>query len=125
MEWLGNYPVPEEFPFPAYMAEFNRDQYGQIYQITIMKTPIDPSLPQRIVFPVTSIRELPEPYHNVKLLTDHVSPDWLLYLFDNDFSLETPDIFEPWIHWGEKWKEKYQIYIDIVKDSLEKGSRSK
>lgn len=125
MDWLGNYPVPEEFPFPAYMVEFNRDQYGRIYQITIMKTPIDPSLPRRLVFPATSIRELPEPYHNVQLLAAHVPPDWLLYLFDNDFSLDSPDIFEPRIHWGEKWKEKYQQYIDMVADALARDPRSK
>ena len=71
-------------------------------------------------FPVSAIAELPEQYQNVKLLNSNVSPDWLLYLFDNNFSLSNPDIFEPWIHWGSEWRGKYQVYIDIVEDALEK-----
>lgn len=125
LEWLGTFPVPEQYPFPAFMVEFHRDQHRQIYELTIMKTLMDRTLPQRIRFPVTAITELPEPYRNVQMLTARVSPDQLLYLFDNDFTLEKPDVFEPSLLWGESWRERYQVYIDMVAAALAKDPQSK
>ena len=120
LDWLGNYSVPAEYPTPEYQIDFCRDQYHQIYQIRIQKTPIAEGLPRFFTFPVSTIAELPEPYRDVKLLHACVSPDWLLYLFDNDFTLNNPDRFEPWLHWGENWREKFQVYIDMVETALEK-----
>lgn len=125
LEWLGNLPVPEEYPFPSYMAEFHYDQHHQLYEITIMKTLMDTTLPQRISFPVTTVAALPEPYRNVQMLTTCFSPDHLLYLFDNDFTLDKPDIQHPVIHWGPDWRERYQIYIDMVVAALAKDPQSK
>lgn len=127
LEWLGNFPVPEEYPAPEYRLEFNRDQYGKIYQIKIENTPAYTGGWFTKKFPVVSVEELPEEFRNVKLLADCVSPDWLLYLFDNDFSLDKPDVFNPWIHWGENWEEKYQVYIDMVNTAwdADKAKRAK
>lgn len=125
LEWLGNHPVPEKYPFPRFMAEYHFDQHHQLYEIAIMKTILDTTLPQRMRFPVTSIAELPEPYCNAEMLTTRFAPDMLLYLFDNGFTLEKPDIQHPVIHWGPDWREHYQVYIDIVIDALSKDPKSK
>lgn len=114
LQWLGNFPVPERYPVPEYRLEFNRDQYGKIYQIKIENTPACTEGRFSKAFPVSGVEQLPAEFRNVKLLSDCVSPDWLLYLFDNGFSLREPDIFNPWIHWGENWEEQYQVYIDTV-----------
>lgn len=121
LNWLGNYPVPEKYPAPEHQIRFCRDQNNHIYSIRITKTPIADGLPRQISFPVSSIDELPEQYRSVKLLSSNVSPDWLLYLFDNDFSLHNPDIFSPWIHWGNNWRERYQVYIDMVEEAMAKN----
>lgn len=114
LEWLGNYPVPEEYPFPDYRLEFCRDRHGAVYQILITNTPTAQGGFCLLKFPVAAVDDLPEEFRNVKLLSDCVSPDWLLYLFDNGFDLRKPDVFNPWIHWGEHWEEKFQVYIDMV-----------
>lgn len=123
LEWQGHYSVPSEYPTPEYQIDFCRDQLNQIYGIKISKTPIVSGLPRFFVFPVGSINELPEPYKNVKLLHSRVSLDWLLYLFDNDFSLSNPDVFEPKIYWGDSWAENYQVYIDMVNKSINEKTK--
>lgn len=127
LEWLGNFPVPDKYPVPEYYLEFNRDRYGKVYQVKVVNTPACTQGRFSKAFPVAKVEDLPEEFRNVKLLADHVSPDWLLYLFDNGFSLREPDIFNPWIHWGENWKEKYQIYIDMVNTAwdADKAKRNK
>lgn len=119
LSWIGHFPVPREYPAPEYQISFCRDQQNHVYCINIMKTPIATGLPRIFTFPVSTIAELPEQYQTVKLLNSHVSPDWLLYLFDNEFSLSNPDVFEPWIYWGDTWREKYQIYLDMVHNAME------
>lgn len=114
LDWLGNYPVPEKYPVPEYQIDFCRDQYDNIYCIKISKTPVSCGLPRFFTFPVCTIHALPDQYKDVKLLSPRISPDWLLYLFDNDFSLDNPDVFEPHIHWGADWRERYQVYIDMI-----------
>lgn len=114
LQWLGNFPVPEKYPVPEYRLEFCRDRQGKAYQIKIENTPARTEGRFSQAFPVSGVEELPEEFRKVKLLSDCVSPDWLLYLFDNGFSLREPDIFCPWIHWGENWEEQYQVYIDTV-----------
>lgn len=123
MEWCGNYSVPSEYPTPEYQIHFCRDQHNRIYAIKISKTPVVSGLPRFFVFPASSINELPEPYNNVKMLLSRVSLDWLLYLFDNDFSLSNPDVFEPKIHWGDSWAENYQVYIDMVNNSINEKTK--
>ena len=123
LQWLGNFPVPKEYPFPGYSITFCRNQNRQIYCITLNKTPVLPGLPRFVNFPVTRVEQLPEEFRNVNLLHDCVSPDWLLYLFDNGFSLKNPDIFYPLIHWGDNWENRYQVYIDMVESALEKDRR--
>jgi len=119
LQWLGNFPVPEKYPVPEYRLEFCRDRHGDVYQINIENTPARKEGRFWGKFPVSSIDELPEEFRNVKLLSDCVSPDWLLYLFDNGFDLRKPDIFNPRKHWGENWEETYQIYIDMVDTAWE------
>lgn len=122
LDWLGNFPVPEQYPVPEYQISFCRDQYNHIYSIKISKTPAVSGLPRFYTFPVCSVHELPEQYREVKMLHSHVSTDWLLYLFDNDFSLNNPDIFEPQLYWGTHWRDRYQIYIDIIEKCLKANS---
>ena len=118
LSWLGNYSIPEKYPFPEYGVEFCRNQHKKIYRIYLHRTPLTSDLPRFFRFEVCSIAQLPEKFQNVELLHSFFSPDWLLYLFDNGFSLEEPDILEPWIHWGENWRERYQIYLDMVHEAV-------
>ena len=92
-----------------------------MYQINVSCTPARTEGRFSKTFPVSTVAQLPEEFRNVKLLSDCVSPDGLLYLFDNDFDLHKLDIFNPWIHWGDNWEEKYQIYIDMVDTAWDAG----
>lgn len=118
LSWLGNYPVPRQYPFPKYSVEFSFDKKGSTYAIDLLLNPGIDDLPHLLSFSVSSIEELPEEYRHINLLNSRFSADWLLYLFDNEFSLATPHITYPKFLWGENWRDKYQIYIDIVENAI-------
>ena len=124
LEWLGNYNVPEKYPFPEYAISFCPNQSGIAF-IQIYTTIFASGFPQSFTFKVNSIMELPEQYRNVNLLHTSVSPDKLLYLFDNDFTPLCPKIFYPVFYWGDEWRNRYQVYIDIVADALGRDPKSK
>ena len=125
LDWLGNFPVPEEYPFQELSIEFHaRD--SKVFAIFIRQRIGPDPCSHYSDTSIKTVSVLPEEYHNVKRLAHRVSPDWLLYLFDNDFSLHKVDVFYPWVYWGECWENRYQIYIDMVENALkEDKGRSK
>ena len=118
LEFLGNYSVPAAYPFPESQIEF-REKQGKVFGFRIEQRNDSNIYRYYSDTAVTTVSVLPEQYRNVKRLAHYVSPDWLLYLFDNDFSLHKVDIFFPWIHWGDNWEESYQVYIDMVEHAME------
>ena len=108
-ELIGNYPVPEKYPFPDYMVSFSSySSSGKVFNIRVMGT--NWGLGNRYSYDVSSMEELPMQYRNIKLLNACVSPSWLLYLFDIDFDLTKLEKFWP----GPNVEERLQPYTDIV-----------
>lgn len=124
LEWLGNLPVPEEYPFPELSIEFCEKQ-SKIFGFKIEQRNASNVYKHYSDTAITTVSVLPEEYHNVKRLAHYVSPDWLLYLFDNDFSLHKVDVFYPWIYWGECWEDRYQIYIDMVENAMKEDQNKR
>lgn len=113
-EWLGNFPVPEEYPFPEFMVFMMPDtRPGKVGFIDVIRT--DGSMRCAKTYDANYMHELPEEYRTTTLLNGCVSPDWLLYLFDVDFSLETPEKFWP----GSD--ERVDLYKEIINDALRKA----
>lgn len=124
LNWIGNYPVPEKYPFPEKQIEFLFNLNG-IYGFRIEERDSASCFMHYSDTIVTTIDVLPEQYRDVKRLAHCVSPDWLLYLFDNNFSLHNLDVFRPWLHWGDNWQEKYHVYVDMVSNAVEKDRVSR
>lgn len=116
--WLGNYPVPMQYPFPKYSVQFWFEKNGSTYAVDLLLNPGISDLPHRLSFSVNGVDELPTEYRQLNLLNSRYSLDWLLYLFDNDYSLSVPHIQYPIFIWGENWRDKYQVYIDIVEAAI-------
>lgn len=113
-QWLGNFPVPEEYPFPEFMVFMMPDtRPGKVGFIDVMRT--NGTMQDSHTFRANYMHELPEPYRNITLLNGSVSPDWLLYLFDVDYSLETPEK-----HWPGS-DERLQPYKERVNAALRKA----
>ena len=107
---LGNYPVPSEYPFPKYQIHFNiNDKTKQVNGIHVMNSDGTRGVWQW--FYVNCMKDLPKEYRGCTLLNDHVTPNWLLYLFDNDFNLQQPERFSV----GTNPEATLQKYTDIVK----------
>lgn len=123
--FLENIPVPEDYPFPDYSITFNRNQHYERYSITLLATRTAKCKERYLVFNVSSVDELPEELRNIKLVNATVSPDWLLYLFDNGYSLQNPDVFDPVYYWGKDWELLYQKYIDMVDEAQSKDPLKK
>lgn len=91
-EHLGNYPVPEQYPFPEYMLRascYNDDHQVDVIYIREISTGNEDK------YCVSSINELPEPYRDADMLNAHFTPDWLMYLFDTNFDLDHLGWFAP------------------------------
>ena len=116
---IGNYPVPEEYPFPDFRLKFWMNQNQEIISIWITPNGNHPIVGSNIMhFPVSSMCELPEEYRNLKLLSSVVTPDWLLYLFDYNFNLSDLRRYYPEVVLGEKWKDKLSEYRKMVDSAL-------
>lgn len=112
---LGNYPIPNQYPFPDYMLAFHPGGSDKIGAIAV-----DPTSPQSFRgewFRVSHINELPHQYQEITLINSYISPAWLLYLFDINFTLEKLESFFP-CEVGENPKIKLQKYSNIVDKAL-------
>lgn len=112
---LGTYVVPDSYPFPEFQVSFFTDDEGNVFLMDIMRT--NGTMDDWTYFYASHMEELPEPYRSITVLNHHVTPNWLLYLFDSNFNLSEPKNFFPGIP-GENFADKVQIYTDIVERYL-------
>lgn len=87
-EYLGNYPVPDEYPFPDYMLGL----YPGGVITVLASSQASPAYVNDPCFRghwfnVSRVQDLPSQFRDIKLLNNRVSPAKLLYLFDIGFSL--------------------------------------
>lgn len=117
-QMLGNFPVPDEYPFPDYMLALHPGGKRKIGAIAVDSTSStsQPSIAGQW-FRVSRIQDLPPQFQNINLLNSRLSPSWLLYLFDIGFTLYDLDSFFPGGP-GENGNAKLQKYTDIVNDVL-------
>ena len=107
--FLDNYNVPNEYPFPKYQIRFRIDREKQkVYRIHVMNS--DDNWDVWQWYDVSSIKELPQEYQNITLINGVLTPNWLLYLFDNGFDLQHMEKFDP----GSNPEMTLQPYTDIV-----------
>ena len=116
--WIGNYPIPEEYPFPKIQIAFKRDnELRGIRAIDVMSA--DGTRDIMEIFYVSSMDYLPHEFQNEKLLNAFLTPNWLLYLFDNNFDMQHPERF---FIFGANPESAMQKYTDII-DSYLKGQK--
>lgn len=118
-EWMGNYPVPEEFPFPKFRITFWQDSQGEVHNIWL--TPNDKTATGNmniLSFSGSRMKDLPMAYQGETLLASSVSPDWLLYLFDYNFTLNNPKWLWPQTALGNGWEKKLAEYQNVVDQAL-------
>lgn len=120
-QMLGNFPVPDEYPFPDYMLALHPGGNRKIGAIAVDSTSStnQPSIAGQW-FRVSRIQDLPPQFQNITLLNSRLSPSWLLYLFDIGFTLNNLACFFPGGP-GENGNAKLQKYTDIINEALAKN----
>lgn len=121
VSFLSNFPVPEKYPYPKFRLKFWMNQWGEIFCIWL--TPNDKSATgslNKLSFDVTAMKDLPEEYREIKLLSSYVTPIWLVYLFDCDFDLNDLNRFWPQTVFGDSWESKMEEYTKLFEESLPK-----
>lgn len=114
-QWLGTYAIPKEYPFPKFRISFWKDYKDEVFSIWLTPNDISATGNMNIIsFTGKSMKDLPDEYQNESLLSDRVSPDWLLYLFDNNFDLNELRRFWPQAVLGETWEQKFKEYGETV-----------
>lgn len=107
--FLGNYEVPSEYPFPKYQISFRINwKMQKVERIHVMNSGSDSNVWKW--YDVSSMKELPEEFQNVTLINGVLTPNWLLYLFDNGFDLQHIERYHP----GPNPSVSLQKYTDIV-----------
>ncbi len=106
---IGNYEIPEEYPFPKNMLWFWQDERtNKTTAIEVMD--VFSTREYCETFDVNKMSKLPLQHQNEKLINARVGVPYILYLFDADFDLSKLDIFSP------KGDPEIALkkYIDIV-----------
>ena len=117
---LGNFPVPEEYPFPDFKLALHPGGSKRIGAINVQPTSsTGTAVSVGQWFRVSRIQDLPPQFQSITLLGGQLSPAWLLYLFDIGFTLYNLDCFFPGGP-GESGNAKLQQYSDIVNELLAK-----
>ena len=118
-QWLGNFPVPEQYPFPKIQIAFRQDNATRdISAIGVMSA--DGTRDVMEIYYVKRMEQLPKAFRNEKLLNAYLTPNWLLYLFDNNFDMQHPDRF---FIFGPNPESKMQKYTDIIDSYINKTTR--
>lgn len=118
---LGNFPVPDEYPFPDFELALHPGRSKKIGAIVVRPTTATgTTVNTGQWFRVSCIQDLPPQFQNISLLSSRLSPSWLLYLFDIGFTLCDLDCFFPGGP-GENGNAKLQKYTDIVNEALAKN----
>lgn len=118
---IDNLPVPEKYPFPDFEIRFWMNQQFEVFSIWVRPTSNKPTgnVNDIFDFPASSMDELPPEYQKLTLLASCVTPAWLLYLFDYDFSLSDLRRFWPIVVLGEKKDEILNGYLERVEKLLD------
>ena len=106
---IGNYKVPEKYPFPKNMLWFWRDEKtNKTTAIEVMD--VFHISDYFEIFDVDRMSKLPLKHRGEKLINSRVGVPYILYLFDVDFNLSKLDLFTP------KGDPEIALkkYIDIV-----------
>ena len=106
---IGNYKVPEKYPFPKNMLWFWRDEKtNKTTAIEVMD--VFSTREYCETFDVDRMSKLPLKHRGEKLINSRVGVPYILYLFDVDFNLSKLDLFTP------KGDPEIALkkYIDIV-----------
>ena len=116
-DFIENVPVPNEYPFPQYRISFRKHQLDNDFRVTIRPTVAHPTLKSGEIFSfdIPGVKELPIEYQNVNFMDCDISPSWLMFLFDFDFTFEDLRGFYPELVLGDKKDEilaKYQERVD-------------
>ena len=116
---IGNYKVPEEYPFPQNMLWFWQDEKtNKTFGIEVMN--VFSTREYCETFDVDRMSKLPLKHQNETLINARVGVPRILYLFDVDFDLTKLNLFSP-IGDPEIVLKKY---IDIV-DAAERNAMKK
>lgn len=109
---IGNYPVPEEYPFPEHHVHF--DFHPESKKIIGMDVSGVFSIRDGNwgYYEVNQMKDLPCKYQNIKLINSRIGPEWLLYLFDVDFNLSFPERFSPPGQDHELALAKYKTWME-------------
>lgn len=115
-QFIGNMPVPDLYPFPRYRLSFWKHELDAGFRIWIRptKTNLVENANAIYSFDVFDIKELPHEYQNIKLLDSTLSPAWLLYLFDYNFTLSDLNRFWPQYVLGENKDQILNGYQERV-----------
>lgn len=117
-QMLGNFPVPDEYPFPEYEFSLHPNGAKKIGAIVVRPTiATSTAVNAGQWFRVNRIQDLPPQFQNITLLSSRLSPGWLLYLFDIGFTLYDLDCFFPGDP-GANGNANLQKYTDIVNEVL-------
>mgnify|MGYP000776723538 CR=1 FL=1 len=105
---LGNFPVPEKYPFPKYSLTSVMGSRMCVQENSTLKWLTD--------F-VDGYKELPKEFRGVKMISGSLTPDWLMYLFDTDFDLSYSDwdSFLP--------REQIEKYTDLFDKMMEEAEK--
>ena len=115
---IGNYKIPEEYPFPENMLWFWRDaKTKKTTAIEVMN--VFSTFDYCETFDVSRMSDLPPKHQGEKLINAHVGVPYLLYLFDVDFDLTKLDLFSP-IGDPEIALKKYIDIVDAAKQNAMK-----
>ena len=125
ISFITNLPVPEEYPFPRYAIRFDFDMHRKIYAITLRDLTPPRFCPIYYSYEVTSIKDLPLEFRDVKLVDGFFHPARLMYFFNCGFDLEHPERFSCFNVWGENCEEKLQAFADRVDELWEKDKEKR
>lgn len=115
-QFIGNYPIPKEYPFPEYMISFFPATADGVFSVNVTRTDVT----GHQVFYVRHLCELPEKFRNIKLLDIGPTPAVLFYLFDNNCTLADLPHFYSHLRISTNDLEKYQVYLDMVNEAMER-----
>ncbi len=115
---IGNYKVPEEYPFPKNMLWFWQDEKtNKPFAIEVMD--VFSTREYCETFEVDRMSKLPLKHQGEKLINARVGVPYILYLFDVNFNLSKLEFFSP------KGVPEIALkkYIDIVDSAKRNQSK--
>lgn len=122
INFIGNYPVPAKYPYPNFRLKLWPNKYGKIDALWITpNNKLTTGKANILSFSVTSMSQLPAEYQDLNLLSGYVSVDWLLYLFDYNFSMNNLNRFWPQNVLGDDWETKLKEYRAIIDDATRRN----